>query len=296
MRGLSHGPGRVTNTGWRKMMQFLSEDVPPRGVATEMAPGIRRMVAENPSKMTYHGTNTYLLDTEAGVVVVDPGPDLPAHLEAVLRAAGRVAAIVATHSHHDHVQGLPRLRAATGAPVFAFGQRVAADQVLDDGQSLFGWKVLHTPGHLDDHVCLLRNDGVLLSGDHVMGWSSSVVLPPEGDMADYMAALERLLGEPASVYLPGHGPAIARPHDYVRDLLAHRHARERQVLAALDDGLNRIPAMVARIYADLPPALHGMAGRNVEAHLRKLAREGRAVESGESWAIPAPRSDSASPG
>jgi glyoxylase-like metal-dependent hydrolase (beta-lactamase superfamily II) len=258
-------------------MQFLTEDVPPRGVAVQIAPGVRRIVAENPSKMTYHGTNTYLLDTDRGVVVVDPGPDLPAHLQAVLAAAGKVAAIVATHSHFDHVAGLPWLREATGAPVFAFGGRVEADEALAEAATVFGWRVLHTPGHLDDHVCLLRDDGVMLSGDHVMGWSSSVVLSPEGDMADYMAGLDRLLGEPAQVYLPGHGPAIAQPHDYVRALLAHRHAREAAVLAAFEAGLREPVAMVARIYPDLAPALHGMAARNVEAHLHKLVKEGRVI-------------------
>ncbi len=277
-------------------MQFLTEDAPLREVATSVAPGIRRMVADNPSKMTYHGTNTYLLDTDQGVVVVDPGPNLPSHLAAVLRAAGTVAAIVATHSHHDHVEGLPWLRAATNAPVFAFGPRVAADQALAEGMQMFGWRVLHTPGHLDDHICLLRGDGVLLSGDHVMGWSSSVVLPPEGDMGEYMAGLERLLAETARVYLPGHGPAIPEPQEYVRDLLAHRQAREMAILSALQDGLREIPAMVSRIYPDLAPALHGMAARNVLAHLRKLGREGRAVESGAAWAIQPSSHGCASPG
>ena len=259
-------------------MKFLTEDVPPRETAIEVAPGVRRMVADNPSNMTYHGTNTYLLDTAQGVVVVDPGPDLPAHLAAILRVAGRVAAIVATHSHSDHVQGVPWLREATGAPVWAFGTRLTADDALCDGAEMFGWRVLHTPGHLDDHVCLLRDDGVMLSGDHVMGWSSSVVLPPEGDMADYMMALERLLDHSANLYLPGHGPMIAHPHDYVRDLLAHRRAREAAVLAALDDGETEIAAMVARIYPDLAPVLHPMAARNVAAHLIKLEREGRTTQ------------------
>jgi len=274
-------------------MQFLSEDVPTRGVATDIAPGVRRMVAGNPSKMTYHGTNTYLLDTDQGVVIVDPGPDLPEHLDALLAASGKVAAIVATHSHADHVQGVPRLRAASGAPVFAFGERVNADERLVEGGRLFGWQVLHTPGHIDDHVCLRRDDGVLLSGDHVMGWSSSVVLPPEGDMADYMTALARLLDEDATIYLPGHGPAITQPHDHVRALLAHRLGRERQIIAALSDGLRAIPAMVAQIYPELAPALHAMAARNVEAHLLKLAREARAVRLEGGWAIQAANCDPA---
>ena len=135
--------------------------------------------------------------------------------------------------------------------------------------------MLHTPGHLDDHVCLIRDDGVVLTGDHVMGWSSSVVLPPDGDMADYIASLERLMAHPASLYLPGHGPAIVEPLGYAQALLRHRLAREAEVLACLAEGVAEIPAMVARMYPDLTPALVPMAARNVESHLIKLRREGR---------------------
>lgn len=258
------------------MLTFLTEAVPPRAVAIEIAPGIRRMVADNPTRMTCHGTNTYLLDTPDGTLVVDPGPDLPAHVAAIRREAGRIAGIIATHSHHDHVSAVPGLRAGLDVPVYAFGDRLAADISLSESEQVYGWRVLHTPGHMVDHVCLLRDDGVVLTGDHVMGWSSSVVLPPDGDMIDYMNSLERLIAEPANVYLPGHGPAIPEPHGYARELLAHRQSREAEVLACLADGATDLPAMVARIYPDLPPAMLPMAARNIESHLIKLRKEGRA--------------------
>jgi len=265
------------------MVQFLTEDEPQREVAVEIVPGIRRMVADNPSKMTYRGTNTYLIDTQDGTLIVDPGPDLPAHIAAIRAEAGRVAGILATHSHFDHVQSIPALQAGLDVPVYALGNRVAADIALAEAGSLHGWRVLHTPGHIDDHVCLLRDDGVMLTGDHVMGWSSSVVIPPEGDMADYMGSLSRLLGENSGLYLPGHGPPITEPHNYVRELLAHRHGREAEVLACLADGVGSVEAMVARIYPELAAQLVPMAARNLTAHLLKLAKEGRAEEQSVGW-------------
>ena len=266
------------------MLTFLTEPEPPRELAMKIAPGIRRMVADNPSKMTYHGTNTYLLETPDGTLVVDPGPNLPGHVAAIRWEAGKIAGIVATHSHHDHIDAIPALREGLDVPVYAFGSRTKADVQLDGMDSLFGWRLLHTPGHIDDHVCLFRDaDGVVLTGDHVMGWNSSVVIPPDGDMADYMESLVRLIAEPASVYLPGHGPAIAQPVDYATALLAHRKSREAEVMACLNDGVGEVPAMVARIYPDLAPPLVPVAARNVTAHLLKLARDGLAVAVGETW-------------
>jgi len=265
------------------MVQFLTEDEPLREVAVEIVPGIRRMVANNPSKMTYLGTNTYLIDTADGTLIVDPGPDLPAHIAAIRAVAGRVAGILATHSHFDHVQSIPALQIGLDVPVYALGNRVAADIALAEGAGLHGWRVLHTPGHIDDHVCLLRDDGVMLTGDHVMGWSSSVVIPPEGDMADYMTSLSRLLGENSGLYLPGHGPPITEPHSFVRELLAHRHTREAEVMACLADDVGAVDAMVVRIYPTLVPQLVPMAARNVTAHLLKLAKEGRARKEGVRW-------------
>ncbi len=264
-------------------MAYLSEIAPARGVATACAAGIRRIVADNPGPMTYHGTNTYLLAGADGVSVLDPGPDDALHLAAVLREAGTVARILVSHGHSDHVGGLAAMRAATGAPVFAFDPGLSPDHVVGDGDVVAGWRVLHTPGHAADHVVLARDDGVVMTADHVMGWSSSVVSPPQGDMAAYFASLRRLLARDDRLYLPGHGPAIGDPLGHAGFLLAHRVQREAAVLAALGDGPQTPAALVDAIYAGLAAHLHPAAQRNVLAHLLKLRDEGRAVERQGGW-------------
>lgn len=268
-------------------MAYLAENEPMRGLALDCADGIRRIVADNPGPMTYHGTNTYLLDAPEGVPegisVLDPGPDDPRHLAVVLREAGTVARILVSHGHSDHVGGLAALRAATGAPVLAFDPKLAPDHVLADGDVVAGWTVLHTPGHAWDHVALARGDGVVMTADHVMGWSSSVVSPPEGDMAAYFVSLRRLMSRSDRLYLPGHGPAIADPQGYTRFLLAHRLQREAAILAALDSRPQGPAALVEAIYAGLAAHLHKAAQRNVVAHLLKLGGEGLAVERDGGW-------------
>ena len=264
-------------------MGFLTEDEPPRGVATAVAPGIRRLVAPNPGPMTYWGTNTYLLDGPDGTWVLDPGPAEAAHVAAILKAAGEgagpVARILVTHHHIDHVAAVPALREATGAPVY--GPAVPPldlDNKVADGGFSGAWEALHTPGHAVDHLCWERA-GMLFSGDQVMSWNSSIV----EDMAAYVASLRRMLERPATLYLPGHGPPLADPHRLVRHLLGHRLAREAAILRALGEGPRGVAALVARLYPDLDPRLTGAAGRNVEAHLAKLAAEGRVREDGEVW-------------
>lgn len=264
-------------------MNFLTETAPPRGVAMPMTHGIRRIVADNPGPMTYHGTNTYLLDGPDGVSILDPGPDDAAHLAAVLAAAGAVARILISHSHIDHVAALPALRAATGAPVFAHSPAVAPDHLLADGDAVAGWAVLHTPGHAPDHLCLAREDGVVMTADHVMGWSSSVVSPPDGDMAAYFASLERLLARNDRLYLPGHGPAIVQPRDHARFLLDHRRGREAAIEAVLP---RDVPGIVELLYEGIAARLKPAAQRNVLAHLLKLESEGRARRAGEVWVTP----------
>lgn len=268
-------------------VQFLTEPTPPRDHAIEVAPGIRRIVANNPGPMTYHGTNTYLIETPSGCLVVDPGPHLPSHLDTVLREAGPIAAILISHAHNDHAAGSAWLRAASGAPVYAFGPRPNPDHRLTCGERLFGWRVLHTPGHLDDHVCLLRDDGVVLTADHVMGWSSSIIDPVEGDMTAYLAALDRLIGEPAQLYLPGHGPAIDDPISHANALRRHRLDREAEILACLEDGVGEVVRIVTRLYPALPIGMHTAAARNVLAHLQKLSRDGRASPTSFGWSVPA---------
>ena len=273
-------------------MRFLSEPEPPRGVATAVAPGVRRMVAPNPGPMTCWGTNTYLIETDAGTLVLDPGPDDAGHVAAVAAVAGRVRAILLSHTHPDHLGGVAALRAATGAPVHswhapALGSFVP-DVSLRDRDQAFGWTALHTPGHAPDHLCFAGPSegaigGVLASADHVMGWSSTVVIPPDGRMADYFASLERLLGREDRLYLPGHGPPIPEPLAHVRALRAHRLAREAAVLAALGPVPRTVEAIVGELYAEVSPTLHRAAGLTVAAHLGKLAEEGRAAEVGTGW-------------
>jgi glyoxylase-like metal-dependent hydrolase (beta-lactamase superfamily II) len=267
---------------------FLTEPEPPRGIATPVAPGVRRMVARNAGPMTYWGTNTYLLDQPDGVAVLDPGPDDPGHVADLLREAGRpIRRILLSHTHHDHLGAVTALRAATGAPVHAYARPAVAefvpDVALEDGDEAAGLTALHTPGHAADHLCFAAPDGTFYSADHVMSWSSSVVIPPGGDMASYMGSLERLLARDDQSYLPGHGPPLSNPGAFVRHLLAHRRAREVAILAALGDAPRPARDFVGLLYAQIDPRLHQAAERNVVAHLLKLAAEGRAVQDGEGW-------------
>ena len=267
---------------------MLTEPEPRRGAALPVAQGVRRLVAPNPGAMTYHGTNTYLLDGTEGAVVIDPGPDNATHLRAVLEATGgRVGAILLTHTHHDHLGATAALRAATGAPVHAWHVPAAAgfmpDVALRDGDDAAGLRAVHTPGHAPDHLCFAVPDGTLFSGDHVMSWSTSTVSPPEGRMADYVAGLHRLLQRDDTLYLPGHGPPLPDPHAFVQVLLALRQGREQGVRARLAAGPQTTGSLTQALYAGVDPALLRAAERNVLAHLIKLEEEGRAARSGAEW-------------
>ena len=272
-------------------MEFLTEPPPARGALLPARPGIGRVVADNPGPMTYHGTNTWLIETPAGLLVLDPGPDDDAHTRSVLAAASApIALILLSHAHHDHSGGLERLREATGAPVAAFAID-GADRHLTDGDTVAGLTAFHTPGHAADHLCFAGTDAdgtpVLFSGDHVMGWSTSVVSPPDGDMGAYLASLRRLTGEGEAIYLPGHGPAIPAAQAFVSRLIEHRVLREASLLAALRDGPADLDRLTRRLYPELDRALLGAAARTVLAHLLKLAAEGHAREEGRVWVAPA---------
>ena len=260
-------------------LRLLTEPEPPRGVATTVAPGIRRVVADNPSPLTYHGTNTYLIDGDAGVTVLDPGPDSAAHVAAILAAAGgRIRRILVSHGHADHVGALPALVAATGAPAFGAGGHALAN---DD--KLGAWTALHTPGHAAEHLCFGRDDGVVFTADHVMSFATSVVIPPDGDMAAYMASLRRLIARDDTLYLPGHGPPIASPQAFTAALLEHRMRREAAILAELERSIHTPASLVEAVYVTLDVRLHGAAEASVLAHLLKLHAEGRAKRYDGGW-------------
>ncbi len=280
-------------------------DAAPYGRTEEVAPGVRRLLAHNPSPFTFSGTQTYIVGTSE-VAVIDPGPDLGGHVDAILAATAgeRIAAILCTHTHLDHSPASRPLAAATGAPIIgcaalaiedqgpradaAFDFEYAPERVLADGEQLAadGWalEAIATPGHTSNHLCYaLSESGILFTGDHVMGWSTTVVSPPDGDMTLYMESLGKLLGRDDRVYFPAHGPAVENPHAHVRALVLHRRMREKQILAQLEGGEGSIPAMVAAMYRDIDPRLHPAAGRSVLAHLVDLERRGLVRPEGEEW-------------
>ncbi len=275
-------------------MAFLTEPEPTRGAATAVMPGVRRIVAANPGPMTYHGTNTYLIDTPDGLAVLDPGPDRAEHVRHILDAVGaeKVALIILSHTHHDHLGAVPALKQATSAPVAAFHTSAepsfAPDIRLGHGDPIAGMTALHTPGHCSDHLCFATTiDGTdtLFSADHVMSWSSSIVSPPDGDMAAYFGSLHLLLDRHDALYLPGHGPPLPAPHDLVRNLLAHRRMREGAILEALAaDGAADIVTLRERLYSQTDERLKRAAERNVLAHLLKLKAEGKVRQAGDIWA------------
>jgi len=276
--------------------RFLTEPEPERDVPLAVAPGVWRMVAGNSGPMTYHGTNTYLIEDPDGdaVTILDPGPDDPLHVEAVIAAAhgqirGRIRRILLSHGHRDHSGALARLRAAIEVPVFGWSPSINPDVVIDhalaDGDRVGGLTALYTPGHAADHLCYARADGLLFTGDHVMSWSTSVVSPPHGDMAAYFTSLDRLVARADRCYLPGHGPPLAQTAGFAHALLEHRKARENSVMAALEKRPTALADITARAYAGLDPRLLGAAERSVLAHLLKLAAEGRARKAENGWQI-----------
>ncbi|WP_419738035.1 MBL fold metallo-hydrolase [Ruegeria sp.] len=292
-------------------MQAPEEFNPPAGVAQELDPGLRRILAPNPSPMTYRGTNTYLLGTR-DLAVIDPGPLCDAHLEAILDALTpdqRISHILVTHTHLDHSPLAAPLSARTGAPILAFGGPEAGrsavmtdlaksgmvqggegidtafrpDIELADGELITGddWQleVIHAPGHLGNHIALAWGD-VCFTADHVMGWASSLVSPPDGDLTDFMAACHRLQQRDWSVFHAGHGAPIENPAERLEWLIQHRLGREAQILAALADRQGSARQLAERIYTDTPKALLPAAERNVLAHLIDLAGKSKVTYDG----------------
>jgi glyoxylase-like metal-dependent hydrolase (beta-lactamase superfamily II) len=270
-------------------MSFLTEPEPPRGVPLAVLPGIARVVADNPSVMTYHGTNTYLIDGTDGLTVIDPGPDDDAHIGHILAAAGDrpIARILLTHTHSDHYGGLAKLASATGAAVYAYKQSgrktVAAPNKLEDGDAIAGFTAVFTPGHAADHLAFeyqaAGTGKMLFSGDHVMSWSSSIVSPPDGDMVDYYNSLERLLARDEVLYLGGHGPILPDPRGLVRELLNHRQMREASILEAIKTKDWTVAELAEHLYHKTDFRLKIAAQRNVLAHLLKLEHEGKVTQA-----------------
>lgn len=277
---------------------------PPTGIPIALEPLVLRVLAPNASPYTYTGTQSYVVGGTTDAAVIDPGPVDASHLDALLAAVGtrRLVAVLCTHSHRDHSPGARALADRTGAPIVgcapltmddagpradaAFDTTYAPDRVLAEGEGVSGtgWSLLavETPGHTSNHLAFaLPESGALFSGDHVMGWSTTIVSPPDGDMAAYMASLEKLMGRSDRIYYPGHGEAVENPQRFVRGLLGHRKAREGQILRLLGEGIGAVPAMVARMYVGLDAKLLPAAERSVLAHLINLKSRGLAVEAGE---------------
>jgi glyoxylase-like metal-dependent hydrolase (beta-lactamase superfamily II) len=278
----------------------------PTGLAMAVDPLVTRILAPNPSPFTYTGTQSYLVGTTA-LAVIDPGPDEPAHVDALIAAIGgrEVVAIMCTHTHRDHSPAAAPLKALTGAPIIgcaplsladagpradaAFDTSYVPDRVLADGETVTGpgWTLMAvaTPGHTSNHLCFaLPESGALFSGDHVMGWSTTVVAPPDGDMAAYMRSLDKLMGRAGDrIYFPAHGEPVEKPHRFVRGLIGHRKQREGQILRLLKAGTGAVPELVGRMYAGLDPRLTGAAGRSVLAHLIDLRDRGLVIEEGDAW-------------
>jgi len=288
-------------------VEFSREFVPAHGTAVPVATGVERVTAPNAGPFTFHGTNSYIVGGKS-VCVIDPGPEDEAHWQALLRALeGReVTHIAVSHTHRDHSPLARRLKERTGAILVAEGPHRSArplfhgetnpfaessdidfrpdialaegDRVEGDGWAL---ETVLTPGHTANHACFgLAGSGILFSADHVMAWATSIVAPPDGAMADYMASLERLLARDDRLYFPGHGGPVREPQAFVRGIRTHRRMRERAILERIRGGDRKIHDMVAAIYRDTDPRLHGAAALSVLAHVEDLVERGEIVTEG----------------
>ena len=276
------------------------------GTAQTLTPLVRRVLAPNPSAFTFTGTQTYIIGT-GEVAVIDPGPADPAHIEGILAATRgeRITTIVCTHTHRDHSPAAAPLKIQTSAQVIgcaplsldddgpradaSFDTSYAPDRVITDGERLAGadWtlQAVATPGHTSNHLCYhLVEENALFTGDHVMGWSTTVVSPPDGDMADYMRSLDKLLARTDAVYYPAHGEPVTNPQQFVRGLAGHRKLRERQILKLVGEGVGVIADMVPKMYAGIDDRLYGAAGRSVLAHLIDM-RQRELVQEGAIWTL-----------
>lgn len=282
-------------------IEFDRSETAPPGEVVQLSPLVRRLIAGNGGPMTFTGTCSYIVG-QGRVAIIDPGPEDEAHLAKLLAAvAGEtVSHIVVTHTHRDHSPGARALRAATGAEIVGCGPHRpfrdlaageatrldaaadaehAPDRLMAEGDAVTGpgWSLLaiETPGHTANHLAFaLPEEATLFSGDHVMAWSTTIVAPPDGSMAAYMASVEKLRGMEHALYRPGHGGPVTEPQRFLRGLVQHRRQREAAILGRLRAGDERISAMVPPIYQGLPPALHGAAALSVLAQLEDLVARG----------------------
>jgi glyoxylase-like metal-dependent hydrolase (beta-lactamase superfamily II) len=272
-------------------------------ILEELEPGIARILARNPSAFTYTGTQTWFVGINE-VAIIDPGPDSPEHVDAMIDALGgrNLVAILCTHTHRDHSPAAAPLAKRTGAQILgcaplaletlgpradaAFDGGYSPDRVLADGEHIDvderPLTAVATPGHTSNHLCFAWGDA-LFTGDHVMGWSTTVVVPPDGDMAAYMKSLEKLRARDDRIHYPAHGPPVTRPKRYVRSLIGHRMQRERQIRKLVTQKACEIPDIVAMAYPGLDPRLTAAAAGSVHAHLLDLERRGLVLRSGETW-------------
>lgn len=291
-------------------MVTIPEKPWPTGLAEAVEPLVLRVLAPNPSPYTFTGTQTYVVGDPQGpdCAVIDPGPDEPDHIAAILAAVGtrKILAIMCTHTHRDHSPAAAPLAERTGAPIVgcaplvlavdgprsdeAFDPTYAPDRVLLDGEGMrgTGWTLtaVATPGHTSNHLCFaLEESGALFTGDHVMGWSTSVVIPPDGDMGDYMASLEKLMARDDTRYHSAHGAAIEKPKQLVRGMIGHRRQREAQILRLLGEEARPVSGFIPEMYKGLDPRLIGAAEMSVTAHLLDLEKRGMAARDGAVWRV-----------
>jgi glyoxylase-like metal-dependent hydrolase (beta-lactamase superfamily II) len=288
---------------------FIRTFEPRYGEIVTVTPMIRRVVANNPGPFTFMGTGVYIVGAGTDAAVIDPGPDMPEHVEALKRAleGRRLTHILVTHTHSDHSPAAKPLKEWSGAKTYAYGPHGSG---RDDGPKMeaggdmdfvpdvavrdsdivagagFTFECVHTPGHTSNHMCFaLKEERALFTGDHIMGWSTTVVTPPDGDMAAYIASVEKLQRRDDATLYPTHGAPVTDAKPFLAAYREHRLDRERQVLAAIAAGRDTIPTMVARMYADVDKRLHPAASRSVLAHLIKLEREGRVTEEGGQYRL-----------
>jgi glyoxylase-like metal-dependent hydrolase (beta-lactamase superfamily II) len=282
-------------------LRFERDFAPPYGVAEELSPLVARVVCHNPTPFTFTGTASFIIGSRS-LAIIDPGPEDPQHLRALMAAIGErpLTHILITHAHADHSALAMKLKALTGAKIAAFGRKAAEradvgavaldarpdlsfvpDLSLADGEAIeapeFRIEAVYTPGHTSDHMAYaLPQERALFTGDHVMAWSTSVVAPPDGKMGSYLNSLEKLLARQDEIYWPTHGPHRREPHALVRGLIAHRRMREGAILKRLHEGPKSLAALVAGIYADVDPRLHAAAAQTTLAHLEHLIEKGLA--------------------